>query len=206
MKKYLIFLLLVICQIGAFSQEKHSSGFLVGLNMAKVEIDPGDGINLSSLNGVKAGFFTDFDNDSKHFFTRIGLFYAQKGTTIEALGTSVEEKLHYVELPLTFNFRAGIDPVNFYAGIGGFAGYAFSGKMNNEKIDIGFDAEKNDINPIDMGLQFGGGLQYELDKITIELGTSYQFGLWNIKNNVENAAIEYKVNSRVLEFHLGFLF
>jgi len=132
---------------------------------------------------------------SEYFVTQVGLGYTGKG--YKALSGTLT--MHYIEVPIIWNFRLPIaGPVYIMGGFGPYFSFAFNGKEKRTDFATGEQITLNDIleytpgkdavnnkayNPFDAGLIFGGTVEVQLPEgKIIEVGAHYQVGVQKISN------------------------
>lgn len=110
------------------------------------------------------------------------LFYSVKGAKFDESGIKATTSLNYLEIPIFVNYHFGTSDNNhFFAGAGPYVGYCISGKTKQDgagdnKLEIGSDKTKDDIKPMDFGLNANVGYQMSNG---LYLRAFYSLGLAN---------------------------
>jgi hypothetical protein len=117
-----------------------------------------------------------------------------------------------LDVPITFKLKHKLnDEVSVFAVIGTYTGIAISGKViakakvNGEEIIVedqfsfGNHKFKDDLNRIDVGMTFGGGVEIN----SIYIGMIYDYGITNIAVNHNNGT---SISNRLLKITLGYVF
>lgn len=154
-----------------------------------------------------------------NFSLRSGVSYSQQGVTLkysfdEFGSTKSTARLNYVQVPVhaIYGVRAG--NVNVYAGLGGYAGYGFSGEVKNtlwfytedggyeisEKLKA-FDKledDGGDLNRFDYGASGFAGVHL---KCGLFVQAGYQLGIANISRDKDDT-----YRNRAVQLTVGYLF
>jgi hypothetical protein len=160
-------------------------------NRGKIWIAPIVGSNYSTLlgdraldydwkPGVHAGALADIGLRDRLVFEP-GLIYSLKGTKYTNLD-NVKLNMHYAELLANFKVKVGYtEMVNFIAGP--YVAYLVA--ANATDGDNNVDA-KDQLLPIDFGLNLGGGVQL---KKGLAVSLHYDMGLANVNDYVPGQTI-----------------
>lgn len=137
------------------------------------------------------------------FALKSGLEYMQKGRSYEENGTSLSNKLQYLNVPVKAEFSAG-EKAGFkkgkraYFAVGPYLSYllAADGEMNDVEFDL-----KSDTKDFDFGLAFEMGFEFPVfnDK-ALQVGLNYDMGL------IEVYKSESDLHNKMLSISLGLLF
>ena len=166
----------------------------------------------------RAGIYLGASVESKLnnvFSVETGLFFTSYNTkvSVDAGAIKYEDKinLNYLQVPGTFIASIKQGNVRVYAQTGAYLGLGISGKVKSrvesgssvqeeeEDIEWGNDEEEDDLRRLDMGLIFGGGIEFK----KIQLGANYALGLLNISTVTDNGA---KFANRAFNITLGYKF
>ena len=149
-------LLLALAVATCHAQEWKGLGFGVkaGLNIANL-----NSVESDSRYGVHAGIFADW-YFTRNFGLELGVYYSQQGNKARTQYGTITQKLDYLSVPLTFNYR-------IYNKARVFVGPQFAGLLNGGSSL--FPVRDMDITAIaGLGYTFGFGL---------DLSTSYTIGV-----------------------------
>ncbi len=145
-----------------------------------------------------------------------GLLLTTKGYKYEkeemGFSTKAKMNLYYLDIPLNFKASYKIsEGLKLFGAVGPYVGIGLSGKMKatnvyqggeeteEEDVKWGSDEENDDLKRLDMGLTFGGGVEFN----AIMLGISYDRSLVNISAFHEDGAT---LENKVLKFSVGYRF
>jgi len=159
-----------------FSQELFNAGF-------SFHVGGGFEIEFSDMISLEPGFLL-----------------TQKAYSIDA-GQLISNKLTSVEVPINVKVYAlELGDVGRLYGLGGaYVGYTFSAKEDGQKLDVG-NKRSDDIKPLDIGVNFGAGVQF-FDALNVDLSAS--IGMANLSNIQTNGA---KIKTRVVRLTVTYQF
>lgn len=154
------------------------------------------------------------------------LLYIQKGSKQVFGSASLSNRLNFFEIPVLGKVSFGSETVKAYVNAGPSLGYALGGRMTakddgeTESVKVRFGDEKStdevyylstdDFNRIDLGLQFGAGVGFQVGPGTLLLDARYGLGMSNfVKAQKETfggvtISTEADGKSRTLAFTLGY--
>lgn len=176
MKNCIILLALFCMCLSASAQENVSIGPIAGLSIANFR---GDVSNTDWKPGLTAGGFYNYSSKSGFGFSG-QLLFTQLGTQIN--NKTNEVNLNYVQVPLfaTFFFGRFGDRLRPKLFLGPSLNFMVSAR-DKEGNDIAGDSNNRVYNPFDLGLTFGGGLNYRLqEKIWLNMDVRYGLGLLDV--------------------------
>ena len=196
----------IVCLIGllafvaapAFAVENMSAGVKAGYNMANVSTDPDSDSDFRS--GLALGGYLGVPINEQFSIQPEALF-SMKGS--EAADGSGSLKLNYIEIPVlakaTFLPQSKAHPMLF-AG----PSLAYNVTAKTALGDSEFDVKDN-VSTFDMGLVFGGGLDYPLSSGAKSIGIDirYTMGLTNADDSGSGGEVKNNVLS--IMGTLGFL-
>ncbi len=182
----------------------------IGISVSKVayevpvvNIDKDD---LESVTGLVLGAGLEYKvNDLFSFQPE--LLYIQKGGRIDLGIVEGETKLNYLEIPLLAKFNFAVDPVKLYLNAGPSLGFGIGGENKGNILgfggsgDIDFGDGDDELKPVDVGLQVGGGVGYPLGQGTLLLDLRYGAGLSNLSN-----AEDFMFKNRTFTVAVGYAF
>lgn len=159
-----------------FSQELFNAGFSFHIG-SSFEIDFSDVVSLEP-----------------------GLLLTQRAYSIDAIQL-VSNTLTSIEVPINVKVYAlDLGDVGRLYGLGGtYLGYIFSAREDGQKLDVG-NKLADDIKPLDIGVNFGAGVQF-FDALNVDLSAS--IGMANLSNVRTNAA---RVATRVVRLTVTYQF
>ncbi|MCX6272369.1 MAG: porin family protein [Bacteroidetes bacterium] len=125
-----------------------------------------------------------------------------------------KSNINYLEIPVNGLYKFGAGPAIIFIQAGPYLGYALSAKLKaDEKIfqnedgtltdkydlKIGTDKEKDDLKPLDFGINVGAGVEFK----GITFGLQYGLGLANISPYTED---DTKIKNKVIGISVGYKF
>jgi len=214
--KLLIVIVVFTMSMQSFAQR---AGIIAGLNLSNLLVK-NDDKKLSEdykMNpGIHLGLVVEIPV-YKFLSLETGLMITTKGfkykTSSSLADTKFYDYLFYVDLPITIKGTLDLKAVKLYAAVGPYLGlgvYGFTETKIESKSPLikddtstddtswGSDKDKNDLKRFDMGLTFGGGIEF--GAVPIFLGVSYDLGLINMSPNSDNG---FHCNNRNLKISLG---
>jgi hypothetical protein len=216
----------------AFTSTAQHGQIRGGINLANVSVTDGGRVDQANqLTSFQVGVLTDIELGSKSVALQTGLLYTgkgsqvQKGTTGQAGYFKQTFNPRYLELPVTFLFKAPISKTGrVFAGAGPYVAMGVSGRNKTEgtRAILGNYNYQRDItfsndDPTTFSEEEGAGLgvirrfDYGLNgAVGIEgkslvLGVNYGLGLAKLQSGTNNNA-DNNNKHRVLSFTLGFKF
>ena len=149
--------------------------------------------NFKSNTGFEGGIF--FGGNRAGSVGVMGkLLYAKKGAQNSAGTASVD--LNYLEIPVLMRINFGsssLNGVSVYGIVGPVADILLQGKQGN--LDV-----KSNYESLDVGLQFGGGI--EITRFLVE--GVYTKGLLNVLKSTGGTATDIKTHSFAVLFGIRF--
>jgi hypothetical protein len=186
--------LLALVAAPAFAVENLSAGVKAGYNMANMNTDPD--ASFDARNGLALGGYIGVPI-SRQFSIQPEALFSMKGAEMPDGSGSVA--LNYIEVPVlakaSFMPQAKAHPMLF-AG----PSVAFNLSAKTGDVDV-----KDNVSPFDMGMVFGGGLDYPLSggAKSIGIDVRYTLGLTNTDDTGSGADVKNNVLS--IMGTLGFL-
>lgn len=166
-----------------------------------IETSGGAEVGTDPVTGLRGGVSAAYGfGEEEHFTLRSGLFYAQKGSSIDVgSGNTLDMGVDYLELPLLAVFNLPVESrwrPRVYGG--GQLGLEVSCDLEDSTTgdvqscsDAGVSTTSTDF-----GLVFGGGLGYAVGESTVlSLDGNYVFGL----TNIEEAGLAGETRNRAIQ-------
>lgn len=108
MKKYFSTLAVVAALVFAVpAQAQLQFGLKAGLNVSKMKLDK-DVVDANNRTGFFVGPMAEFTLPIVGLGMDAALLYDQKGVEMEAEGVKVNDKLHYIDLPINLKYSVGL--------------------------------------------------------------------------------------------------
>ena len=132
-----------------------SLGFIGGLNLANVSIDPDMDVDWKNLNGFAAGGVLDFQlGDAASI--QLEPMYLQKGTMAEEGDSKLEYKANYLEVPVLLKYSLGSGEAKPFILAGPSIGYLLDAKLKATEGSESMETDIKDVtSSIDFSLNFG---------------------------------------------------
>jgi opacity protein-like surface antigen len=177
--------LVVLFSMAAFAQMKIQPGIAVGVtNFSEKYSGSGVTITPDSRMGFSAGAVLDIGLMDL-ISIEPGLFYTTRGMKMENSGTTFTENLSYLSVPVHVKVKFTSPVVKPYALAGLNLGLLMSAK---DKVEGGGATAEQDIkdsaNSVDMGLDFGVGVDFALPALTPFVEFVYYVGLMDLPKDL----------------------
>ena len=174
---------IVLLSVSIDSKAEVDLGVIGGINASSLKIEPVDEFEIEGRTGFGIGLFMNFQTN-EFLSLQITPMYLQKGGNAKLdinFLDYTEFRADYLEIPILarFNFDAGtIKPCLL-------AGPSLGFQMNSTYLDA--DGNKEDISDetkgLDLSAVFGGGLEIELDGLSLFGQLTYSYGLSDIDDS-----------------------
>ncbi|MDQ7949296.1 MAG: porin family protein [Pedobacter sp.] len=213
MKKLFLLALATAFSMHVAAQQPVKFGVKAGLTLPHMTISAlGASYSFDSKTSFYVGGIADVAF-SKVFSVQPGLSLVNKGTKVSSSGFEFEDdaiaedegtiNLMYLEIPVNLlaNFKTGQSGKVFF-GAGPYYAFAINGttKAGNEKEDITFGSDEDNLKRGDFGFNFMAG--YQLDN-GLNLHLNYGLGISSVLHEQE---YNLKFKNRVFSVGLGFNF
>lgn len=199
--------LLLLLSAPQLQAQKTDVGVKGGINIANVKTNISDFDLTKSKTGFVGGVYGSFRFGSGTFALQPEILFSQKGFKVDLADLVSKFKTDYVEIPVLFkaNFQAGstVRPA-LYAGP--VISFETGCKVQVESLpSVGCDTGDGlSRKKTDFGIDFGGNLDFLLDKFIILLDIRYQLGLTNLNDDPQFP--EESVKTRTWQIMAGFGF
>ncbi len=196
MKKFTLIFVLSIVMATLNAQR---TGIKAGLALGNAHYEYAQtSISTSNLTGGQIGIVFELPLSSE-VFINTGILYTQKGTKLSLLGIEGEMPIEYIDFPLGLTYKYDMGNSKLYFQAGPYLGVGISAKMkagtNSQTIEFG--SETDQMKKIDLGLNFGAGIEIK----KIQLGVNYGLGMVNLSNDPDEV-----MKNGVLSFSLAVFF
>lgn len=194
----------------------------VGINYATVSSDlrnfePEYNLGVSAGVVLEIGLSDDFAIQPELMFNQRGYRQTLTGEFLGAEATAENELIaNYLELGVLAKYTIGNkESVSVFFVAGPSIGFGLNAKAQGEEFgfefqvvefeeDINFGDENEDLNPIDVKLSFGGGINIPTSIGQIFVDTRYDLGLANTVGN-EDIAEKIETLNRGINVTVGLL-
>lgn len=201
MKKNIFFLTILFALISfsfvSYSQPEVKFGSRIGLNFATWR-GPDAPPNLHERTGLLIGLSMTLQFDEM-FSLEPQILFSMKGTRGSRDTLDYTETMNYVEIPVLLKFNIPVPNTslvkpNIYAG----PAFAFNVAATEEAASANYVVSSDvRVRTFDFGLVFGGGINFKLGEIPVDLSIRYTLGLTNWDNSGNNLNIKNGVTSIV---------
>jgi hypothetical protein len=204
MKKLATILFLLIA-FSTLSTAQLKLGVKAGGNIANLSGD--DVGNPDSKFGIAAGVFL-FHQLSPMFAIQPEVYYSMKGATdkedFNGNTVDITLTLDYIEIPVLLKFLIPVQGANINPAIfvGPFIGINTTAKVKAEGNGQSAEQDLEDIKSTEFGLQFGGGIGFDIGNNELGFDIRYILGLTSIDDSASNA----DVKNNVINFNAYFAF
>lgn len=188
-------------------------GFRAGLNMSNADLRTtnGDLLEAAKINGVNMGLFANIQI-GKILALQPEVTFSQKGfkTTWNASDSSTTLNTNYLDMPLMLEvgFPLG-DKVKFFANAGPNVSYLLNAEeqfydaANGETMTTPFDFDEENLERLDVGVNFGGGFSIRFQRWKYTLDARYNMGLKEIMATENAMDFANKAKHRVTNISVG---
>lgn len=187
-----------VFSLSAFSQ---SIGIKAGLNISNMKFDWVDQTTsetFKSYFGFHVGLTGEFGNTISF---APAILLSTKGAKVDSeYGEST--KLLYLDIPLNLKYTHDMGAAKIFGIAGPYIGIGLSGthEFDGDEQDISFGDGTDDwYNRVDIGLGFGGGLEF--NKVCV--GITYSLSLKDTASPDFGAVIKHRVLAISLGYKLG---
>lgn len=184
-----------------------AKGFKVGLSMHKftgADNDFFEHLAPDLRMGLAGGAFLTFAL-GPNFALQPEVLYVMKGAKYEEDGNEATFKFDYLDIPILFKYRfptAGTTRPSL------FAGPVASFKLSSEYEEVfeGEESKENvdNVNGLDYGLAFGGGIDFAVGQNTITMDVRYTLGLTDWPDTDVDEDIAVKNGGWLVMVGIGF--
>ncbi len=221
LQKFVLLPALLLLGTSLFAQTK--LGFKIGMQSAGVTSNiPFNGHNLlKSLNSPQAGLVAEFGL-GEHFALQPELNYTSRGFKIKEgisldvvkipidLGTTIETKVNYINLPLLAKYKFGNGLLKGYVMAGPEVGYAVNGSFKTKArviveftlVDEPINLDKLGAQRFDAGAVLGAGMAFHTGKGDFFVDARYSRSFTDL---VEVPVISVPVKNKGFQFNIGYL-
>jgi hypothetical protein len=189
--------------------------FAVTNMQAQIKFGPKVGLNLSTMTlkssgvsfdpktyvGFNAGVIAEISLPA-NLALQPGIFYSAKGSKFTFGEESGTISPSFIEIPVNVLYKFDVGGLKIFVNAGPYFAYGIGGKIKSgsESQDIEFgSAEKDDLKPLDIGLNVGAGVEIS----NIIISANYGLGLANLSPVTTN---DTEMKIKVIGFSLGYLF
>ena len=192
MKTCSIFLILTLAFTLNANAQGTAYGIKGGVSLASFSGDDTD--ELDTRTGFMIGGFVTFPMGSA-ISIQPEVFYAQKGTKFDDLGSDVTFKLDYIDIPVLFKYTLAGENATPYFLFGPYIGF----NITSERSANGQSVDLDNVASTDFGLVFGIGVNFQ--KFLLEV--RYDMGLSNI---IDDDTDPDSLNNTAFHLMLGYSF
>lgn len=140
---------------------------------------------------------------SQGFAIQSGLEYFEKGNRPEIGGITVDNKFHYLELPVLAKVKLGQkvglkNGRRFYVNGGPYLSYLLAAKSHENNVTTDFS---DSMNKLDAGLRLGFGFEFPMSENNrLQIGLNYDMGLAEVYKSEDG------MNNKMATVNVGLLF
>lgn len=226
MKKGILVIMLLCIVLAGKAQQNYLRENKVRLGFtltpAVVTLKPQEsGVERNSGRaGISFGIMADFLlDDAGRYAIASGLQITTAGSTLKyEAGKGLDDykanpaeyklKLTYVEVPFALKLKTDVsEGVGFWGQFGTYLAFPVRGRADVVSLTNSYDKVNvlRDINPVNMGLLVGAGIEYPLgDKLSAVIGLNYQNGFIDVTRNAKWNDGKVNMNSFALKLGLFF--
>ena len=192
-----------------------SFGGRIGINSATVDIEDPSGLSVQPNSRVGLDIAAVVNvGVTEAFSIQPELHFIQKGFKLKLDFFGDEEEtntnLNYLEIPVLAKYAFGSESIQGFILGGPALGFGLSGKTKfkssgqEDKEDVNFGSNEDELKTVDFGLAIGGGLGIPASTGLFFIDVRYLLGLANLSNEEGTGASTLK--NRGVNVALGILF
>lgn len=176
MKKILVIISIVLFSMSYKAQSEMDLGGMLGANFASVNLESTENIESGNRSAIAIGLFTNFQAND-FLSLQITPMYIQKGGHGDNLKFS-DFTADYFEIPVLArgNFDLGI--LKPYVLLGPSIGFQLNSTVTSDGTEI-----SDKLSSMDFSLQFGGGLELELEGLSLFGQFTYAYGMSDLNGD-----------------------
>ena len=197
-----VFIAVLVLFITVSADAQNRIGFIGGLNLANVSVDPEEtGIEYSNRTAFGGGSVVDL-RLAENIALQLEPMFLQKGAKVkeDGSGHNMKVKLSYIEVPLLLKLMLGQSTICPYIMAGPSVGFRLSAKVSN-----GVERDVKDVTKsTDFGLDFGAGISFPAGNGAIFAEGRYGLGLSQINDDPEDPNTDVK--NKGIQFMAGITF
>jgi opacity protein-like surface antigen len=203
MKKLSIIIAIIFISMNYKATSQVDIGVIGGINSSSLQIEPSGDFDVEGLTTFGAGLFLNLQAND-FLGLQITPMFMQKGADAKVdfdFLDYTEYRAEYLEIPILarLNFDAGM--IKPYLLAGPSLGFQLNSSYldgDGEEVDVS-DETKN----LDLSLVLGGGLEIELESISLFGQLTYNHGLSNIDNSDGILDFTDEIYTRSIGFYAG---
>jgi hypothetical protein len=208
MKNTLIILLVAMIIMPGIDLYAQTFGIKGGLNLSNIiEKDKTQSYNDKMIPGIHLGATVGIPLSGESILLEPGILLDMKGSKYVETNYSETYVVYYLDIPLNLKVVFGSNKIKVFGTLGPYIGVGLSGKdswtsagvKKSETIKWGNDANNDLLKRLDYGVGIGAGVILS----SVSVGIDYDLGLANIASDASGG---YKINNRVLQISIGYLF
>ena len=202
---FTISFLFLLLSAMAFAQPK--IGIKGGLNIANLGGSDADqilnGQSLDSKTAFAGGVFFMYQF-SPLFAIQPEAYYTMKGATYSESGGKLTISLDYFEVPILLKVIIPVQGSNITPAIfaGPFIGFNSTAKMKIEVNGQSAEQDIQDTKSTEFGVQFGGGIGFDVGRNEVGFDVRYILGL----TTIDDTSDPYDIKNNVINFNAYFAF
>ena len=176
MKRILLIVAAILFTTSYQSNAEMDLGVMFGSNFANVDLESSEEIEPENRSAIAIGLFTNFQAN-EFLSLQITPMYIQKGASGNDLQFS-EFTADYFEIPILARGNFDLGTLKPYVLLGPSIGFQL-----NSEFTSGGETVSEDLNKLDISLQFGGGLELELEGLSLFGQFTYAYGMSDLNND-----------------------
>ncbi len=176
MKKILVVIGLVLMSMSYKAHGEVDLGGMLGANFASVDLESSENITSENRSALAIGLFTNFQAN-EFLSLQITPMYIQKGGHGDNLKFS-EFTADYFEIPVLARGNFDLGVLNPYVLLGPSLGFQLNSTVTSDGVEM-----SDKLSSMDFSLQFGGGLELELEGLSLFGQFTYAYGMSDLNND-----------------------
>ena len=176
MKKILVVISIVLFSMSYKAQSEMDLGGMLGANFASVNLESTENIESENRSALAIGLFTNF-HANDFLSLQITPMYIQKGGHGNNLKFS-EFTADYFEIPVLARGNFDLGLLNPYVLLGPSVGFQLNSTVTSDGVEI-----SDKLSSMDFSLQFGAGLELELEGLSLFGQFTYAYGMSDLNGD-----------------------
>lgn len=176
MRKLFVIVSIALLSMSYNAHSEMDLGGMLGANFANVNLESSENIQSENRSALAIGLFTNF-HANDFLSLQITPMYIQKGGHGNNLKFS-EFTADYFEIPILARGNFDLGLLNPYVLLGPSIGFQLNSTFTSDGKDL-----SDELSSMDFSLQFGAGLELELEGLSLFGQFTYAYGMTDLNGD-----------------------
>ncbi|PKL77685.1 MAG: hypothetical protein CVV25_13945 [Ignavibacteriae bacterium HGW-Ignavibacteriae-4] len=176
MKKLFVIISVALLSISYNAKSEMDLGGMLGANFASVDLESSENIQSENRSAIAIGLFTNF-HANDFLSLQITPMYIQKGGHGDNLKFS-DFTADYFEIPVLARGNFDLGLLNPYVLLGPSLGFQLNSTVTSDGVEL-----SDKLSSMDFSLQFGAGLELELEGLSLFGQFTYAYGMTDLNGD-----------------------